>query len=67
MKVTAVDERGDAVDACVLVNGEERGRTWSPIALIVGRHELAVEAEGRAWTGSVEVTEEQVVTIQAAF
>jgi len=65
VKIEAVDRDGSAVAGTVFVDGSEAGRTWAPITLIVGRHEVEVRSEGGHWSETVEVTEGKLKSVPA--
>ncbi len=65
IRVEAVDVWMDAVEGDVYVDGEKAGRTYAPIAAIIGRHEVEVRSGRGSWSGSVEVEEKRVAVVEA--
>ena len=65
LRVNATDERGDAVEGEVYVDGKKEGWTYWPITVMVGRHEVEARSSLGCWKGSVEVEENEVVTVEA--
>jgi sulfatase modifying factor 1 len=60
LTVSATDAAGSAVDAGVLVDGNEVGRAYQPLTVIQGNHQISVVGPVGAWKGEVTITEKQM-------
>ena len=60
LEVFAVDDSDNAVDGEVYVGGRHIGRTYVPLTVLVGRHDLEVRSGEMIWRGEVTVTPEQL-------
>jgi formylglycine-generating enzyme required for sulfatase activity len=65
IKVQAKDERGNAVDGEVWVDGAKAGKTYAPAAVLVGSHNVEVRSPSGSWSGKVEVREKEVTAVAA--
>ena len=65
LEVRAIDSDGNAVEADVYVGGAVAGKTYAPITLLIGTHEVEVRSSSGTWKGQVEVTERQVAGVTA--
>ena len=65
IKVSATDSEGNAIQGDVHVDGAKVGRTYEPITLLIGTHEVEVRSSSGNWKGKLEVTERQVAAVTA--
>ena len=64
LKVAAEDEQGNALEGDVLVDGEAVGRTYAPLSVITGTHEVRVEADAKTGAQRVEIVENRTQTVK---
>ncbi len=60
IKVESVDRGNNAVSGTVFVDNEIAGKTWTPITVMMGRHDIKVTTPVGDWEKSVVVQEEQM-------
>jgi formylglycine-generating enzyme required for sulfatase activity len=66
IKVRAFDEKENALEADVYLDGKKIGRAPGSFKVIIGEHEIEVKgADGSLWKGKVSVQEKQVTTLDA--
>ncbi|MCP4146055.1 MAG: PEGA domain-containing protein [bacterium] len=65
IRVNAVDELGNAVNADVLVDGKAVGKTYQPIKLLVGEYEVAVINNKYRWSKDITIEEGEYEQISA--
>ena len=67
LKVAAEDEQGNALEGDVLVDGETAGRTYAPLSVIAGSHEVRAETAAKTGTRRVEIAENQTQTVKVVL
>ena len=65
IRVSARGADSNAVAARVLLDGLEAGTAPCTVKALIGRHAIGARLDGAQWADSVQVTERQVVTVQA--
>lgn len=60
IKVEARDRINNAVTGTVYVDGNRVGKTWTPITVMMGRHDISVKTPVGNWEKSVVVQEEKM-------
>lgn len=67
IKVVAVDNEGNAVMGDVYVNGDRVGKTYAPLSVLVGSHEVEVRSDEGSWQSRTTILAEQTVEIEAVL
>ena len=68
IKVRAVDEKGNAVEGEVSLDGSEVGKAPGTFTVMIGEHEVEVKGPGGTrWRGTVNVEEKQTRSVEAKF
>jgi len=67
LKVVALNVDDNAAAGRVLVGGVDVGATYTPITLLVGRHDVEVRSEAGRWSGTVTVVERELVEVEATL
>ncbi len=65
IRINAVDELGNAVNADVLVDGEVAGKTYRPIKMMIGEYEVAVINDNYRWSENITIIEGEYEQISA--
>ena len=65
IRINAVDELGNAVNADVLVDGKVVSKTYQPIKMLIGEYEVAVVNDKYRWSKNITIVEGEYEQISA--
>jgi len=65
LTVIVTDQKANAVDAVINIDGREAGKAYQTITLLAGRHQVSVDGPAGSWTGEVVVEESKMVNLAA--
>jgi formylglycine-generating enzyme required for sulfatase activity len=65
LTVIVTDQKANAVEAVVKIDGREVGKAYQTITVLAGKHQVSVDGPAGSWVGEVVVEEAKLVELAA--